>query len=343
MTEKASFEISAGTIIRLILILLGLWLAYLVRDILALFFISVILTATLDPLVDWMKKKKIPRPVGTFIIYLGIIVIIGTVISFLIPPLIKQFQDFSEKVPQYAQSTNQLFQGVESYSISHGLNLDLESFIGESFASIFKSSEKLFSGTVEIFNFFISMIVVFSLTFYMLVEEDGMKKFIAVVTPGKHQAYALSLFNRIHNKIGRWVFGQLILMLAVFLMTFAVLSAFGVPFALLLALIAGILEIIPYIGPIISATVGTVFGLLISPIMGIIILLSFMIIQQIENHILVPQVMKKAVGLNPVAVILVLLIGAKLGGVLGTILAVPLATVFGIFIGDIIDKKESWR
>jgi len=93
-----------------------------------------------------MKKKKIPRPLGTLIIYLGVIIFIGTAISFLIPPLVGQSQDFSEKVPQYAERTNQLFQGIETYAISHGVALDVEGFISGSFSSIFKSSEKLFSG-----------------------------------------------------------------------------------------------------------------------------------------------------------------------------------------------------
>lgn len=340
MLEKRPIEISTGIVVRTIVILLALWLLFYVRDILALFFISVILTATLDPLVDWMKKKKVPRPVGTFVIYVAAIAIIGTAISFLVPPLIGQFQDFNEKLPQYAESTNQLFEGIKSYAASHGLQFDVENFIRDIFANAFQSSGELFSRTIGVFNFFISMIVVLSLTFYMLVKEEGMKRFIMTITPDNHQEYVLSFFDRIHNKIGRWVFGQFILMLAVFTMSFAVLSAFNVPFALLIALIAGLLEIIPYIGPIISATIATLLGFLISPMVGLIILVSFIIIQQVENHILVPQIMKKAVGLNPVAVILVLLIGAKLGGVMGTILSIPLATAVGIFIGDIIDKKE---
>ncbi|HAV11277.1 MAG TPA: hypothetical protein DCX32_01910 [Candidatus Moranbacteria bacterium] len=341
MIERRPIEISTGIVVRTIFIVLALWLLYFVRDILALFFISVILTATLDPLVDWMKKKKIPRPLGTFMIYIAAIALIGTAISFLIPPLVGQFQDFNEKIPQYAERTNQLFLGIESYAASHGLQFNAESFIRDMFSNAFQSSEQLFSRTVGVVNFFVSVIVVLSLTFYMLVKEEGMKRFIMTITPRDHQEYVLSFFDRIHNKIGRWVFGQFILMLAVFAMSFAVLSAFNVPFALLIALVAGLLEVIPYIGPIISATIATLLGFLISPVVGLIVLGSFIIIQQIENHILVPQIMKKAVGLNPVAVILVLLIGAKLGGVMGTILAIPLATAVGIFIGDIIDKKET--
>ncbi|HBR71711.1 MAG TPA: hypothetical protein DEA27_02790 [Candidatus Moranbacteria bacterium] len=215
-----------------------------------------------------------------------------------------------------------------------------QNFINDGFLNIFNSSGELFLTTLSIFNFFISIVVVLSLTFYMLVKEEGMKKFIITITPKKHQDYAVSFFNRIHNKIGRWVFGQLILMFVMFVMSFAVLASFDVPFALLIALVAGFLEIIPYIGPIISAAIATLVGFLVSPVTGLIMLASFTVLQQFEGHIVVPQVMRKAVGLNPVVVILVLLVGAKLGGIMGTILSIPLATAAGMFIGDVMEKRE---
>jgi predicted PurR-regulated permease PerM len=134
--------------------------------------------------------------------------------------------------------------------------------------------------------------------------------------------------------------GQLVLMFIIFVLDFTALSIFHIPYALILAMLAGILEIVPYLGPIISATLASIIGFFISPITGLIVLGVLTTIQQIESHIIVPQVMKKAVGLNPVVVILALLIGAQLGGVLGAILAVPLATSLSVIIGDLVDKNE---
>lgn len=340
MSQIRPLEISTGIVIRAILILLGLWLIYLVRDILALFFISVILAATLDPLVDWMGRKKIPRPLGTFAIYLVVASIAFVSVYFLVPSLIDQFNEINETLPIYAEKTDRMLYGIEEYAKAHNLQFSAKNFINDGFLNIFNSSGELFLTTISIFNFFISIVVVLSLTFYMLVKEEGMKKFIITITPKNHQDYAVSFFNRIHNKIGRWVFGQLILMFVMFVMSFAVLAVFDVPFALLIALMAGFLEIIPYIGPIISAAVATLFGFLVSPITGLIMLASFTVLQQFESHVVVPQVMRKAVGLNPVVVILVLLVGAKLGGIMGTILSIPLATAVGMFIGDVMEKRE---
>ncbi|HBR71710.1 MAG TPA: hypothetical protein DEA27_02785, partial [Candidatus Moranbacteria bacterium] len=120
MSEKKSVEISTGIVIRTILILLGLWLIYLVRDVLALFFISVILAATLDPLVDWMGRKKIPRPLGTFAIYIVVASIVAATVYFLVPSLIDQFNEVNETLPLYAEKTDRMLYGLEEYAKARG-------------------------------------------------------------------------------------------------------------------------------------------------------------------------------------------------------------------------------
>ncbi|NTW26989.1 MAG: AI-2E family transporter [Candidatus Moranbacteria bacterium] len=340
--EKPHIEISTGFIVKTISIILGLWFLYLVRDVVALFFLSIILTATLGPAIDWMAKRRIPRSLGVIVIYLALILMVGVLISFLIPPLVSQFASFSQNLPAYNESFAKTFSGVEQYALSYGIAFNSHEFFQNITGNFFQSSGQLFSTTVGVFSFFISILVILALTFYMSVKEDGMNKFLVSITPLAHRKYVVSLANRIKSKIGKWMVGQIILMLIIFVLDFIALSIFNVPYALILALLAGLLEIVPYLGPIISATLASIVGFLISPATGIIVLGVLTIIQQMESHIIVPQVMKKAVGLNPVVVILVLLIGAQLGGVLGAILAVPIATSLSVFIGDLVDKNESY-
>jgi predicted PurR-regulated permease PerM len=113
-----------------------------------------------------------------------------------------------------------------------------------------------------------------------------------------------------------------------------------VPYALVLAIFGGVLEIIPYLGPIISAIPAIILGFFVSPLTGLLVLVFYILIQQLENHVMVPQIMKKAVGLNPIVVILVLLIGAKIGGTMGAILSIPVATVINVFLQDVFFKKK---
>lgn len=338
---KQQIEITTGTIARTIAIVLGLWFLYLVRDVVALFFLSVILTATLDPAIDWMSKRKISRSFGVILIYAALFLFIGLFVSFATPPLFSQFKSFAQNIPAYSESFANTFAGIEKYAMSYGISFDSHTFLQNITGNLFQSSSQFFGATVGVFTFFISLLVILALTFYMSVKEDGMNKFLVSITPEVHHGYVISVANRIKAKIGKWLGGQILLMLIIFVLDFIVLSVFNIPYALALALLAGLLEIVPYLGPIISASLASLVGFFISPVTGLIVLGLLTVIQQIESHIIVPQIMKKAVGLNPVVVILALLIGAKLGGTLGAILSVPIATSIGVIIGDLVEKNEN--
>jgi len=341
MIEKKTIDISTAVVVKTIAIILGLWFLYLIRDIVAIFFLSVILTATLDPMINYLAKRKVPRSLSVIMIYIALISFVGVLISFLIPPLVSQFTSFTQNLSTYSDTFAQTFSGIEKYALSYGIAFDSHVFFQNMTGNLSQSSSQIFSTTVGVFSFFISLLVILALTFYMSVKEDGMKNFLVSITPQKHQAYVVSVADRIKSKIGKWMVGQLVLMFIIFVLDFVALSIFNIPYALILALIAGLLEIVPYLGPIISATLATFVGFLISPLTGLIVLGIFTINQQVESNIVVPQVMKKAVGLNPAVVILVLLIGAQLGGVLGAILAVPIATSISVLVGDLVDKHEN--
>jgi predicted PurR-regulated permease PerM len=340
MNDFRKISVSTGTMLRAILLIFSIWVIYAARDVVALFFLSIIFTATLDPAIDWMQRRKIPRTISVSLIYIGFFIAVGIALSFLIPPFLSQVKDFAENFPIYSEKLATSFAGVEVYARSYGINFNMGEIVKTSLSGMTQSSGQIFSTTVGIFTVLLSIVIVLSLTFYMSVKEDGMKKFVLSFTPRGKKEYVISLVERIQKKIGRWMFGQLILMLVIFVLDFIALSLFGIPYALVLAFLAGILEIVPYLGPIISATLAAIVGFIISPVTGIIILCVLTLIQQLESHIIVPQIMKKAVGLNPVVVILSLLIGAKLGGTMGAILSIPLATAVGIFVEDFASSQR---
>lgn len=340
MIEKKEIEISTGIIFKTILILLALWLIYLVLDVLALVFIAVIVTSAMDPLVDFFQRKKIPRSVSVLGLFLGLFLIIGLAISFIIPPMIGQFQDFSKNFPSYFQSAQVSFAHLNEYFQAKHINVDMQQLVDNIAGAFSNFSNNILSQTIGVFSGFISVVVIFSLAFYMTVEEDGIKKFIVSVSPDRYKKYSADLSSRIKEKIGKWMLGQLFLMLIIFILDATGLYLIGVPYALILGIFAGILEIVPYVGPIISAVPGVILGFLISPTVGLLAILVYLIAQQLESNLIVPQVMKRAVGLNPVATIVALLVGARLGGVLGAILSIPVATAISLFINDLMEKKN---
>ncbi len=339
MNEVKKIEISTTTIFRTILILLALVFLYMVRDIVLLLFIAVIIAAALDPAVNFLQKKKIPRAAGALLIYLILFSIVAFVISFLIPPLGTQIRDFSSHSSQYLKSTGGEFSLAGGFFSSDNISVAVGKIINEFGNGLTDITQNIFSKTVGILSGLISVIVVFSMAFYMVMNEDGIKKFVVSITPQIKKDYAANLTDRIKDKIGKWMAGQLVLMVIIFALDYIGLSLIGIPYALVLAILAGILEIVPYVGPIVAAVPGVVLGFLVSPVTGLLALIVYAIAQQFETHVVVPQVMKKAVGLNPVVTIVAILIGFKLAGVLGAIISVPAATAISLFISDLMDKE----
>jgi predicted PurR-regulated permease PerM len=299
--------------------------------------------ALIEPAVNWMQRKKIGRGVGILMIYFIILAFIGISSFFIAPYLAGQFKDLYKKIPEYSQTVNNFTAGTKNYF--QGQHADVKSssqdFPGDANNSLSEISGKIFATTVNVFSGFVSVVIVFALVFYMTIREDGIKNFVVAIVPKKHEEYAISLVVRIKNKIGKWMQGQLVIMLIIFVLDFIWLSLLGIPYAFILALFAGLMEIIPFFGPIISAVPGVFLGFLISPWKGLLALMLYTISQQIESQIIIPQVMKKAVGLNPIVIILSLLIGFKLGGVLGAILSVPIATGINVVIEDMMATKET--
>jgi predicted PurR-regulated permease PerM len=340
MESRQTVSISTGIVFRTILILIGLWFLYFIRDIIGLLFIAIVLVAAMDPIVYRLHRRKIPRTLGVTIVYLCMFGVIGLAGSFIFPPLVSQLKEFTQKLPEIAVRSDNYFQGVNTFFQTQHIAVTTQSLLADLGNQLTGSSGDFFSATIGIFSGFVSAIIVLVMTFYMAVKEDGIIKFIVSLTPEEHREYAGSLVIRIQRKIGRWVLGQFGLMFIIFALDFIGLSILGVPYALTLAMFAGLMEIVPFIGPIVSAVPAVLVGLSVSPLTGLLVLIVLVFVQQFEGHIIVPQVMKKAVGLHPVAVILALLVGLKLGGVLGALLAIPVATAVSVFIGDFFEKPK---
>ncbi|MCX6796450.1 MAG: AI-2E family transporter [Candidatus Falkowbacteria bacterium] len=333
--------ITAFTIVKIILICVLFYLLYLVKDILAILFIALVLSSAFDPWVDWMQRKKIPRPAGILLIYLAIIIIMGTAITLVIPPIIEQVTDLSSRFPQVSQKLNAVIEVAKQYSQQEGF---LQKLIqaNKSYPEFMITIEGLFSKISGLFGGIITFVLVLVLTFYMTVEENAMKKIIWSIAPEKHQVYAMDLINRMQIKIGLWLRGQLILSFIIFTMIYIALSILGVKYALILALLSGVTEFVPYLGPIFAAIPAIIITFAQSGFaLAIFTALIYYLVHLTESNIIVPKVMQKVVGLNPIISIAVLMIGFKLAGIVGAILSIPVATAASLFIKDVFSSKTT--
>jgi len=334
-----TISISTGTIIKTILILLILGFLFLIKNVLALFFVAIVMSSAFDPFIDYLQKKKIPRALSIMGVYVVFLTLVGGTFYLLSGPIVEQIRDMSRDFPQYYQNINQGLDSIgridleDNNTVNNGL-----SFITNNLS---KATTGIFSFLISLFGGIISFFIILVITFYLVVEEDGMKRFIRSLTPTRHQPYISQLINKMQLKMGYWLRGQLLLSVIIFFMVFIVLSIFGIKYALILALTAGIFEIIPYLGPLISAIPAVFFAFAQSPSKALLVVLLYFIIQRIENDIIVPKVLGKSIGLNPLVVIFAILIGARVGGAVGALLAVPVVTALSVYFEDLINRKRN--
>ncbi|MEA3464387.1 MAG: AI-2E family transporter [Patescibacteria group bacterium] len=334
-----NINISTLTIVKIILIFLLLYFVFLIREILIVLFISLIFASAIDPWIDWMKKKKIPRGVGVLLIYLVLFAVIGSTVYLIIPPIAQQMSELSTNFPYYFEKIISGFSVLKEYSVQHGILDNIKDSLGTINSNLQQAAGGIFSTISGIFGGIFSFLLVLVITFYMVVEESAIKKLVWSIAPSRYQPYIMQLINRMQKKIGLWLRGQLILSLVIFILTYVGLLILGVEYALVLALIAGLTEFVPYLGPIFGAIPAIFLAFTQSPMLALFVVILFFIVQQVENNILVPKIMQKTVGLNPIISISALMIGFKLAGVVGAIMSIPVATAISVFIKDMFDGR----
>ncbi|TSC91838.1 MAG: hypothetical protein CEN92_193 [Candidatus Berkelbacteria bacterium Licking1014_96] len=330
--QARKIEITTATILKIIGIIIALILLWFLKSVLLLLFIVLIIVASFSPLVDWAQKHKIPRLLSTILIFIflfGIIFLLGYLI---LPPLVNQVIDLANDIPQYASQHNLSFESVKNYTQENNLVETIKSNVGNISKNLTSASSTIFTTLAVAFGGVASFIIALALTFYLLLTKNEITKGILSYVPKKRKELVKKVGGEILLKLGAWARGQFLLCLTIGLVIGVALKIFGLPFALTLGVLAGLLEFIPTVGPIIAAIPALAIALTISPWKALIVLIIYVVTQQLENNLLVPTIMKKAVGINPAIIIIAILIGAELAGILGIILAVPMAAVISIVL-----------
>jgi len=334
MKQGKTINISNSTIIRALLIIIAAIFIYLLRDILLIAVVSVIIASALSEPANWLQKHKVPRLLGVVFIYLLIILILAAAVSLITPLLAEQIGQLADNFPAYLDKIGLVW---GRYNLGENFQIFLKGLD----LKLSQAASGALSAIISILGGFFSAIVILFISFYLTVQENGIKEFFISLIPLARRSSISDLAERIEKKVGGWriekkvggwLRGQVILMVLVGLLTYLGLRLLNVRYALTLGLLAGILEIIPYIGPILSAVPGIILGFIQSPFLALLVLIVYVVIQQLEGYVLTPQIMKKAVGLNPLVIILVIMIGFKLVGILGVVLSIPLtAAIVEVF------------
>ena len=312
------------------------WALWEVRDALMLIYISALIAIGLSPLVNELERnrfmrQRVPRWAAILVIYLCTIGALVAVATMVIPAVVMQARDLAQEFPR-------LLHQAQQWLINHGV-LTREISAAEAVQQTAPSAAQDTLGLVAnavlgVIGGVFGLITVLVLAFYLLVDSSSLILVFLRLFPREKRAQVNDACRRVTNKISAWLGGQLLL--AGIIGSTAALGLFlmGVPFFWVLALIAAIGEMIPIVGPILSAVPAAAVALSVKPTLALAVILFFIAQQQLENHLLVPKIMQRQVGISPVFVIIALLIGGSLLGVIGAILAVPTAAILQVLLEE---------
>lgn len=333
--DSRVLDISWGTILKLTVAFFSLYLLYLLRDILVWVIFGLILSILFNPAIDFLSRKYFPRVLATILVYVVIFGILGLMIYSIAPLFVSEIQQFSQVFPEYFERVSPVLKGlgIEAFE-------NFESFSQTFEQGLTQASSNIFSAIGAIFGGIFSTVTIFAIALFLSLEEKGIDKIIGILSPKRYEAFALSLWAKSQKKVGGWFGARVLCCLFVGLTTFVTCYVLNIKYATSFGFMAGVLNIIPIIGPVITGIFITILVALTSWTKAMFFLIAFLIIHQIEGNILNPVLTRKFIGLPPVLVLVAVIAGAKLWGVMGALLAIPIAGILFEFLRDFLKKRK---
>ncbi len=325
--------ISTGTIFRVLFVCAAVWFAFAIRDVILLVTGALFLAVLMEPFADMLERKRMPRSIAALIVYVLAILLLGGLLYVVLPPALAEFGNI---IPLFAPYIDQATGSVLAASFHEDGLAWITSFVTTlRGAGVSAALPQIFGVGSSAIGVFAAIAVLLILAYYFVAEKQAIVSSVSRIAPAEYHPFINQLTIKLRNRLGAWLRGQLMLMGVIFVLTYIALSLIGVPYALILALLAGTLEVIPFIGPLFSAVPAVMLALSLSPVHAIIVAAAYFLIQGVEGHMLVPKIMQHATGMNPLLSLLAVLIGWTLGGIPGAILAIPLANAGMVFAEEI--------
>jgi|SRR3989344_3006072 len=341
VNQSNDIHIPTQEILKVIFIILFFIFLYFLKDILFILLFAIIIASAVSPFSNWLDEKKFPRLLGIILLYLCFFIIGMFLLSLAIPFISVEINELIKDLPTFIKSVSTSLEQAQETTTSRYFDFLNEILnLLDSFSQYLAvSSQSVINFIIGIFGGIISFASIIVISFYLSYMKGGVEGFIKAIIPSQYEVSFLNIWRKAERKIGRWVQGQLLLALIVGLTVYVGLSLIGIKFALILGIAAMILELVPIVGPVLSAIPAILLAFTQGPSLGLWVILFYVAVQQLENHILVPLILGKTLGLNPVIVIVAILIGAKLAGILGMILSVPVAVILGEIIEGIAQQR----
>lgn len=344
--KKVLIEIDTRTVLKILLIIGGILLAIYLRAVVLIFLASFIVMAALKPAVDFLVSKKLNKNLSVFIVVFIGLILMGGLLVLVSLPLFKQLRVFVENFPAMVESIvsigREKFPGLQSHltpdKVQEFLN-EYQSTFASILEGVWGNIWETLKTTFGILGSLLTVLTTFFLSVYMLIEHDSVVEGLPLLFHSKRRKRVRQMIEKVESKVGAWLRGQLLLCIVVGVLTWLVLSLLNIKYAAALGVLAGLLEVVPVLGPLLSAIPIMITGFSVGIWPGVSSLAAVFLIQQVENALLVPFIMKQAVGLNPVITLLAILIGGELFGIVGAVIAVPTAGIITVLVDEYLAAR----
>lgn len=331
------------------LFLILAWGALRYRDALSVvlmpFAVSLVMAYLLSPVVSMMERRRISRTAAIIALYLVFAIIVLIFCVRVMPPLLEDLQELALELPLYAQRLQEIVDYLQDNYRRFNLPPHVREIVDSNITGLEQSLtwqlERAYRFLLSLFSRALLLLLVPILTYYLLRDEEHLKRRLVHVIPAAARPRFLSALGDINKALGAFFRGAILVSLAVGLLYYAAFLIIGLDFPLILAVIGGITNLIPFIGPIIGAVPAFLMAILESPLQAVRVLALIVIIQQLESQLIYPLIIGRSTGFHPLAVILALLVGARLFGFVGLLLAMPVAIILRIVAGHLLDAWQS--
>ncbi|EKE04850.1 MAG: protein of unknown function UPF0118 [uncultured bacterium] len=320
-------EISHKTIVFTALFIGSLWFVYYIRDIVLQIFVALLLVSIINPLILKLSKYKVPKIVSILLSYILIFGFLGTAIASILPALIEQTTNLVNSLPRYLQNSD----------LSKYINEDLVRQIMSQLGSV---PSQIIKAGFSLFGNILSILTVAIFAFYLLLIRDRFDGNLEFLFGKEKTKGVVNIINTLETKLGGWARGQFTLMFLIGLLSYMGFIILGIPYALPLAMLAGIFEIIPYLGPVIASIPAIILGFSISPFLGFAAVGLAVLIQQLENYVFVPKIMEKSTGVSPIITLISLAVGFRLAGIVGMIISIPIVIIIQTLVQSLSASRE---
>ncbi len=335
MDSKDVLDISWGTIFKISLAVIGFFFLYQIADMLILFVFALIISILSTPGVEFLRKFGLPKAVAVGTIYFLFFGVVSLFLYLAIPAFSAEVQEFSRLMPEYFETVSPFLEdlGMQAFE-------NVEGFLD----SLHQSSEMIAANAINaliaFFGGIFTTIFILTMAIFLSLEDSPIEKTIKLIFSEKEKNQALVVWRKARRQVTSWFFVRVLACIFVGITSYIAFYLFNVEYALLFAVMAGLFNFVPYVGPAVAGGVFLVVILLDSAWKALFALIAFGIIQTLESSVLTPLLSKKYMGLSPVLVLVALIIGGTLWGFLGALLAIPLLGILFEFFKEFIERRK---